>query len=315
MAHAAVNLSGPVVLQVISLLPNLRQFAFLLLFLLLSTVSLAAPQGPAIGKVTLLLGTVTGVDQDGDTFEVVRGMDLHAGYSLDTGARSFVRAVMNDGTRLTLSQNSSATLDEFNFNEASRTGGFNATVRKGGFKYASGRLGEFSLGRQHSRISTPAGVIGVRGTEIEAVLDGGKLTISIPKGEIDITFTRSDGTQFTQRVGVDQPIQIVQVEDGGELQGLQQLPEALQIVVQVLEQQVRQAEEQAAATDSSTTDSNQDDENTDDDANSNNEDSQPQTTVLDLNTNTLTTPTDDASSPAGGGGTVIDIPASPSTVP
>lgn len=92
--------------------------AILLALLFICLVSFAAPQGPVIGKVTLLLGSVSGVDQDGDTFDVSRGSDLYAGYTLDTSARSFVRAEMIDGTRLTLSQNSSATLESFSYNEA-----------------------------------------------------------------------------------------------------------------------------------------------------------------------------------------------------
>ncbi len=290
-----------------------RNSAFLLL-LMFSAMSLAAPQGPVIGQITLLLGTVTGVDQDGDTFLVQRGSDLHAGYTLETGARSFVRAEMNDGTRLTLSQNSSSTLDSFSFNESTGSGGFNATVRRGGFKYASGRLGSFAPGRQHSLITTPSGMIGVRGTVIEAVLEGGKLTISIPEGNVDITFTRADGTTFTQSVGVDEPIQIVQVENGGDLQGLDDLPPALQAVVQVLEQQVRQAELDAGGeSDGQGSDdaaNDPDDTSSDDDATAV-EDS-PQTITLDLDTNTLTTPDD--SPQAAGGGQVIDIPASPSSI-
>lgn len=314
MEPAGVNWSGRGVPMGVNVFSRTIPFSLCLLLIGFSVSLMAAPQGPVIGKVTLLLGSVTIVDQDGDTFEAARGTQLHAGYTLDTSTRSFVRAEMNDGTQLTLTADSSATLEEFQFNEAARTGGFNATVQRGGFKYSSGRLGAFALGKQHSVISTPSGVIGVRGTVIEAVLEGGQLTINVPVGNIDITFTRADGSTFTQTVGVDAPIQIVQVADGAELVGLDEVPEALQVVVQVLEQQVRQAEE-ASDSDNS---SNDGDESSDADADADKEASQqePQTTTLDLDTNTLTTPSDgdSSSTPSGGGGTVIDIPASPSTI-
>ncbi|MFP6793050.1 MAG: hypothetical protein VB996_07265 [Pseudomonadales bacterium] len=117
------------------------------------------PTGPIIGKVTLVLGQVSGQDQDGDTVVVERCTDLYAGYTLDTAARSFLRAELNDGTKMTVSQNGSATLDEFSFNDVSG-GQFNATVAQGGFNYEGGRLGRFGTSRVHSSIYTPSGVIG-----------------------------------------------------------------------------------------------------------------------------------------------------------
>jgi hypothetical protein len=100
------------------------QFSKIILFtMVLATFSIsgvfAVPNGPVIGQVTLVLGQVSGRDQDGDTFVVERGADLYAGYTLDTAARSFIRAELNDGTKMTVSQNGSATLDEFSFNDVS----------------------------------------------------------------------------------------------------------------------------------------------------------------------------------------------------
>lgn len=69
------------------------------LFLLFVICSLnAAPVGPPVGKMVLVLGTVTGLDQDGDAFEVRRGADVHAGYTFFTSSRSMVRVQMTDGT-------------------------------------------------------------------------------------------------------------------------------------------------------------------------------------------------------------------------
>lgn len=95
---------------------------------------------------------------------------------------------MNDGTSLTLGRDSDATLDSFEFDATSGTGGFDATVRRGGFEYESGELGSFAMNRQHSSISTPAGVIGVRGTKIEAVINpNGTITMRVPRGSVDFT--------------------------------------------------------------------------------------------------------------------------------
>lgn len=76
---------------------TLSVFILSLVAALITPAAFAVPTGPVIGKVTLVLGQVTGTDQDGDTFEVKRGSDLYAGYSFDTAGRSLVRAEMNDG--------------------------------------------------------------------------------------------------------------------------------------------------------------------------------------------------------------------------
>ncbi|MBO6564672.1 MAG: FecR domain-containing protein [Pseudomonadales bacterium] len=209
------------------------------LFLLLCSFSvLAVPTGPVIGKVTLVLGSVQGVDQDGDQFEVVRGADLYAGYTLNTGRRSMVRAEMNDGTSLTLSQNGEATLDNFSFDATRSTGGFNATVRRGGFKYASGQLGKFSVSRQHSTISTPAGVIGVRGTVIEATISpSGKVTLRVTEGSVSFI---TPGGYID--VGVGAAGEVLEVAEDGTTKVMENPPAALQAVMKDLQTLVKQAE-------------------------------------------------------------------------
>ena len=215
-----------------------KQQAAALLLLLCSFSVLAVPTGPVIGKVTLVLGSVQGVDQDGDQFEVVRGADLYAGYTLNTGRRSMVRAEMNDGTSLTLSQNGEATLDNFSFDATRSTGGFNATVRRGGFKYASGQLGKFSVSRQHSTISTPAGVIGVRGTVIEATISpSGKVTLRVTEGSVSFI---TPGGYID--VGVGAAGEVLEVAEDGTTKVMENPPAALQAVMNDLQTLVEQAE-------------------------------------------------------------------------
>ena len=66
-------------------LKNLALFTFILVIFSAPAV-FAVPTGPIIGKVTLVLGQVSGQDQDGDTVVVERCTDLYAGYTLDTAA-------------------------------------------------------------------------------------------------------------------------------------------------------------------------------------------------------------------------------------
>ena len=217
------------------------------LFLLIAIVffagpAIAAPQGDPIGKVTLVLGTVSGVDQDGDAFEVKRGMSVFAGYTFETERRSMIRAEMNDGTRLTLSQNSSATLESFSYDPLRGTGGFNASVQRGGFKYRSGELGKFSLARQHSSISTPAGVIGIRGTVIEAVItESGRITLRVTEGNVNFTTPSSGGVPIP--VGVDTNDLVIEVEIDGVITPLgDTVSPELQIIIEDIIELVEEGE-------------------------------------------------------------------------
>lgn len=166
-----------------------RTFTAILAVLVLHSVSaFAVPTGPVVGKVSVVLGTVTGTDADGDVFQVVRGAPLHAGYSFQTGSRAFVRLEMTDGTRLTLGRNGSATIDQFSFNPAASFGEFKATVRLGGFKYRSGQIGKFNSRTRHSTISTPTAVIGIRGSILTGMVErNGRTTTILESGNANVT--------------------------------------------------------------------------------------------------------------------------------
>lgn len=227
---------------------TLSVFILSLVAALITPAAFAVPTGPVIGKVTLVLGQVTGTDQDGDTFEVKRGSDLYAGYSFDTAGRSLVRAEMNDGTRMTVSQNSSATLDEFSFDETASTGSFNTTVRKGGFQYVSGKLGKFGSARTHSRISTPSGVIGVRGATIEAVQNtDGSFSFSVPEGVIDILGPTGN---VISTLSVDSGAPIATIDSKGNVKVLQTLTPALEAALGQLRALAVEAQVEADAADS-----------------------------------------------------------------
>ncbi len=80
----------------------------------------SAGPAPSIGVVSLILGTHTAVDADGNTITLQRGSPLFRGYTITTSARGFVQANMNDGTRFLLGRNGEARLDDFDYQPAAR---------------------------------------------------------------------------------------------------------------------------------------------------------------------------------------------------
>lgn len=151
----------------------------------------AVPAGPVIGSVSVLFGDVSAVDQDGDVFELTGGGNVYAGITFTTVGRSLVRLIMNDGTVFSLGSDGTATVDAFSYDPDAQTGEFLATIEQGTSFYESGAIGSFSATRQHTTISTPDAVIGVRGSEIAIVVRSGFTVVRNRAGNITLTSTRT----------------------------------------------------------------------------------------------------------------------------
>ncbi|MBD3648673.1 MAG: FecR domain-containing protein, partial [Pseudomonadales bacterium] len=141
-----------------------------------------------IGTVRFASGDVEVTDRNGDIRTVGRGDPVYKGDRIETGDRSFIRIRMDDGTRFNLGKNAVATLDDFQYDEASKTGTFEAMVRVGGFHYKSGAIGNLNPNARHSTIKTPSAFIGIRGSELEGTVDNSGETIVVHRsGVLEIT--------------------------------------------------------------------------------------------------------------------------------
>lgn len=147
-----------------------------------------------IGEVSVALGSVTvkrmGADGQIEELPLKRGDDLFEGDEITTGERSFVKAKMLDGTRFHLGKSANATLDNFAFDEAAKLGSFEATVLRGGFHYKSGKIGEMFAGgsTNHSTISTPTAIIGIRGSQADGLVsDDGRLILKHISGVFEVS--------------------------------------------------------------------------------------------------------------------------------
>lgn len=146
-----------------------------------------------IGKVTLVLGDVRvkrmGANGNIEELQLKRGDTLYEGDELTTGARSFIKARMLDGTRFHLGKSANAVLTDFVYNESERQGNFEAFVQRGGFHYKSGKIGKMfeGLAKNHSTISTPSAMIGIRGSELDGHVDEqGNTLIRHTSGELAV---------------------------------------------------------------------------------------------------------------------------------
>lgn len=168
--------------------------------------AVSATAGEVVGRVTLSLGDVTAtrVDENGDqvVVQLKRGDALYTGDEINTGGRAFIKARMNDGTRFHLGKNSRATLDDYAYDESAKVGNFEATVFRGGFHYSSGNIGKmFGTSKNHSTISTPTAIIGVRGSKLDLFVDEqGHTTVRHGEGILTVSdiFSREEVVLDTQ---------------------------------------------------------------------------------------------------------------------
>ncbi len=135
-----------------------------------------------IGEVKTLIGDVTvirrGADGQMQEVELKRGDALYQGDEIRTG-RGFLKAEMKDGTRFHLGRNAEAVLQNFEYDESQSKGNFEAFVNRGGFHYKSGKIGKMfaGMGKNHSTITTPSAMIGIRGSELDGFVDDSGNTI------------------------------------------------------------------------------------------------------------------------------------------
>jgi len=148
------------------------------------------PLDPGQASVMAVAGQVRGADGAA----VQRGQQLAEGSALQTGTDGYVTVRLVDGTQLRLRATSSLRIDE-----ARRVRGTTAT--RSGVQLDSGRVEVEAQpatgGRPGFRISTPQGVLGVRGTEFRVGV-GSELTRSEVLGGVVAVAGRSGGGE--QRV-------------------------------------------------------------------------------------------------------------------
>lgn len=137
-----------------------------------------------IGVVRFASGNVTRINSDGSE-PLAKGDPVYKGDEIVVDGRGYFVATMEDGTRFTQGANSRSTLNDFQFDETAKTGSLDVGVFLGGFSYKSGKIGQFAgSARDHTKITTPSAVIGIRGSELEGTVKLNGETLVIHKSGI-----------------------------------------------------------------------------------------------------------------------------------
>ncbi|MEZ0226922.1 MAG: FecR domain-containing protein [Alphaproteobacteria bacterium] len=161
-------------------------FSALVMAMLAAMPNPAAADDSVIGTILEVEGTAT-VTQQGKT-PITAAVDgaIHLNDRIETGPQSRVFILFIDNTQWTLSENTKFTVDDYVYDADNNTDNKGRySVLEGAFQYVSGLIAKKP--NPDVQIETPAGSIGIRGTDITGGDIDGEYGIDVDEGAIDVT--------------------------------------------------------------------------------------------------------------------------------
>ena len=168
-----------------------RCCALLLLWLIFADGGIARADDP-IGTVTRVEGQAHALI-GGSTVTLVVGATIFMNEKLTTGSKTRLELTFADGTKLTVGDNASVTVDRFLYKPRGLGNAFDAVVT-GPFRFISGKLDK--TGGSTSSIKTAFAVVAIRGTNFwggpidghaGVVLFSGSVTVTNASGSVELT--------------------------------------------------------------------------------------------------------------------------------
>ena len=118
-----------------------------------------------IGNIGLAIGKI--INQNGDVLKA--GDKIYFGDIIKAEDQSKSQILLLDETVITIGSKTSVTLDEFIYDPNSQEGRITTNIIEGSVKVLSGKISEKNP--DNLIVKTPAGSIGTRGTEFQAIVD------------------------------------------------------------------------------------------------------------------------------------------------
>jgi hypothetical protein len=197
--------------------------ALLFIALLLVCVPRASAEERApAGRILVTTGTVEAVAPDGTVRNLRRRARVYEGETVRTGERGRTQIRFTDGALLSVRPNTRLRVDEYRFANSDADDRKALTLDVGSIRTVTGRIG--STNRAAYRVSTPLAVIGIRGTDWEALqVANGPLLLGVNAGGI----TAQSTTGNSADIGAGANFNYAQVSPEGTLQLLVEPPPAL----------------------------------------------------------------------------------------
>ena len=101
--------------------------------------------------------------RDGQQMAAEIGAEIYQNDLLETGEESTLGVVFVDETRISLGADASLAIDEYVFSPQEDEGSFVTKLARGSVLFVSGLIAK--MGPETSKVETPVGTIGIRGTK------------------------------------------------------------------------------------------------------------------------------------------------------
>ena len=141
----------------------MKKIFVIILILLLPSKLFAQKQ--VIGTVTLAIGEV----KTNDNRTLSAGDPIYFNDTVIAGDNSKSQIILLDETVMMIGAGTELIIDEFVFNPEDFEGKITTTIKQGSIKVLSGKISETNP--EDLVVKTPAGNIGTRGTEFQALVD------------------------------------------------------------------------------------------------------------------------------------------------
>lgn len=167
-----------------------------------------------IGKVETVFNEVI-QEYQSEVLKVSKNENLYEAATLKTEKDARVHAILIDGSKFMVGENSEIQLNQFLLSQSKSVG--ELTVLKGAFRMISGEINKVEGG--NLTINTPLATIGIRGTDFWGLQNSDALTLAlIDNGTIDVT------SKTGQNVTMDDSMTFITINTEGTISRVQELP-------------------------------------------------------------------------------------------
>lgn len=150
---------------------------------------LAAGDTP-IGHITKAKGNISATNDQQITRTLAKNGPLFEGDTIQVGEDSQAMIKLLDGSMITLVANTQYQISSYQYGRLGEKDSFFSELFQGGIRLLSGRIGKRNP--ENYQIRTPNGVLGLRGTLVECLLNSGLLYLHVDQGQA--AFTNDTGT-------------------------------------------------------------------------------------------------------------------------
>ena len=242
--------------------------SLLVFWLWVLALATLAAEPEVAARATAILNKVEAISADGVARRLARGDLIYVGETLTTGPKGRAQLRFTDRGVMTLRPATRLSIDDYRYDPAAPAlNRQNLSVDLGGFRAATGAVADSN--REGYRVASPLGVVGVRGTNYEAVLTpSNNLVLGAYEGTIDVT----SPTGNVAVLGEGADFNFARVDSSGGVEYLLEPPEELASSAGVTDDQeeAEESEEEAEESEESeeSEEAEEDSESTEDEGDS-----------------------------------------------